>query len=101
MYLKVLDCLSSVQGPAKTEAAKCLPAYQLGLGENCKQHVESLMKDLKFHIIGSWGGVNGNVSNFWIHLSNFLIELGVATTAKECIQAPCIHSNHQGCLLLF
>jgi hypothetical protein len=59
---EVVDRLVSIRGPAKTEAAKCLPSYQLGLGQSCKERVESLLQDLRFHIPGTWGGNNGNVS---------------------------------------
>ena len=62
IFREVVDCLSGIRGPAKTEAAKCLPIYQLGLGEHCKERVESLLQDLRFHMLGTWGGDTGNVS---------------------------------------
>lgn len=65
-----------MRAPAKTNAADLLPDYNLGLGENCRKRVESLFDDLRFHTVGTWGGVNGNVSehilatSFCLHLSN-------------------------------
>ena len=53
IFHEVVDCISEIRGPAKTEAAKCLPIYQLGLGECCKEWVESLLQDLCFHMFGT------------------------------------------------
>ncbi|KAF9522132.1 hypothetical protein CPB83DRAFT_899892 [Crepidotus variabilis] len=56
----VVDQFSGLRMPAKTEAAKQLPFYNLGLGETCKQCVASLFKDLRFHMNGTWGGDSGH-----------------------------------------
>lgn len=51
-----------MRSPAKSEAAKFISAYQLGIGETCKLRVKSLKDSLRFHSAGSWGGEDGNVS---------------------------------------
>ncbi len=71
------------------EAAKCLPSYQLGVGQNCKERVESLLQDLRFHIPGTWGGDNGNVSIREFTLctkTTLLYLLGMDTRTEGCIQ---------------
>ena len=73
-----------MRAPAKIEAAKHLPIYQLGLGEGCKQRVEFLLKGLRFHFTGSWGGADRNVSTSFLcdlhlsHLRVLLFEPGMA-----------------------
>jgi len=61
--ISVVDRLASVWSPAKVEAARFIPYFKLGLGEDCKERVKSLMLNLSFHFPGSWGGENGNVGN--------------------------------------
>jgi len=50
-----------LRSPAKAEAAKQVPYYQLGLGEGCKECVASLFDNLQFHFAGTWSS-EGNVS---------------------------------------
>jgi hypothetical protein len=62
IHFKVIDRLSITRSPAKVEAAKSVPYYQLGIGEGCEARVKSLFERLSFHLPGTWGGPDGNVS---------------------------------------
>lgn len=57
----MVDRLAIVRSPAKVEAAKFIPHYELGLGEKCQARVKSLLENFSFHFPGSWGGPNGQV----------------------------------------
>ncbi|KAF9522197.1 hypothetical protein CPB83DRAFT_899831 [Crepidotus variabilis] len=52
----IVDRLSTVRGPAKDEASKCIIGYQIGLGEPCKKRVQALLENHSYHMIGRWGG---------------------------------------------
>lgn len=68
----MVDRLAIFRSPAKIEAAKHIPHYELGLGEKCKARVRSLLENFSFHFPGSWN-VDGQVSPLFISFERLLL----------------------------
>jgi len=98
--LKVIDRLSITCSPAKVEASKSVPYYQLGIGEGCEARVKSLFEKLSFHLPGTWGGRDGNVCipkllRQWL-VTNLSMPQDWQPNAKEAFLSPALIATIMG-----
>ena len=96
----MVDRLAHFRSPAKAETSKFIPYFKLGLGEDCKERVASLMSNFSFYFPGSWGGNNGNVRSVKVNLFRLVTSCtDLAAQSQGGVSEPSGYQDHTSCLL--